>query len=270
MEKNLIILGIFLCVGLAIKLWHSGLVSQYKGLFIYAIFSAIRVFVPLLFEWKQTSSIYAYWWLGTEVASWVIYVVLVLELYSAIFHQFPALASFGRKLFQVAIGVSVLVGLGGMFLFASHPSQFPLLDGVLVTRRVVMTSLLIFLICLLFSLSWFRIRLKPNTIVHTVIFFIYFLSKAGFVLVLQILGLNVLSFLNLALLAISNLSILAWAVFLTQRGESTEVVVGHNWNPEKGKRLAEQLAALNSSLARTNQSGSPSGVHSSVREKTNI
>lgn len=270
MEKSLIILGFLLCSGLAIKLWKSGLVSSYKALFIYSIFSIIRALIPSIFQWKQTSSTYAYWWLGTEVVSWIIYVVLVLELYSAIFHQFPALASFGRKLFQIAIGVSVLVGLGGMFLFSSHPSQFPLLDGVLLTRRVVMTSLLIFLICLLFSLSWFRIRLKPNTIVHTVIFFIYFLAKAGFVLVLQVLGFNVLTFLNLVLLGISNLSILAWAIFLTQRGESTEVIVGHNWNPEKGKRLAEQLAALNSSLARTNQSGPPSGVRPSVREESNF
>lgn len=269
MENNLIIIGFLLCSGLAIKLWLSGLVSHYKGLFVYVLFSIFRVLVPLVFQWKQNSQAYANWWVATEVTSWIIYVVLVLELYSAIFHQFPALASFGRKLFQIAIGVSVLVGLGGMFLFSPNPSQFPILDAVLLTRRVIMTSLLIFLISLLFSLSLFRIRLRPNTIVHACIFFIYFLSKAGIVLVLQILGARVLTSVNLVFLVISNLSILAWAVFLTRRGEATEVMIGHQWNPEQGERLTKQLIALNSSLSRSNQTGSPAGVQSSVREKNN-
>ncbi len=268
MEKPLIILGFLLCFGLAIKLWFSGLVSHYKGLFVYSLFSVVRVSVPLIFEWKQTSSAYANWWLATEVTSWVLYVVMVLELYTAIFHQYPALASVGRKLFQIAIGISVLVGLGGMFFFSSNPSQFPVLDAILLTRRVVMTSLLIFLMSLLFSLSWFRIRLRPNTIAHTLIFFIYFLSKAGFVMVFQILGIQVLSFLNLVFLIISNLSIFAWAIFLTKRGESREILVGHQWNPEKGKRLTEQLAALNSSLARTNQTDSSGNVRHSVHEES--
>lgn len=265
MEKQLLILGVALCCGLALKLWRAGLLAQYRILFIYALFTAVRVSVPLIIGWRNPSSAYANWWVLTEAISWIIYVVLVLELYSAIFHQFPALASFGKKIFQIAIGVSVVFALAGMFLFSPTVSKYPGLDALLITRRVIMTSLIIFLILLMFSISWFRVRLKPNTITHAIIFFIYFLSKAGFVFVLQAAGFQLLPTLNMVLLGISNLCILGWIVALTRRGENAVVVVGHQWNPEKGERLVEQLAALNSTLARSNRGSVQNPVQTTVR-----
>lgn len=265
MEKQLLILGVALCCGLALKLWRAGLLAQYRILFVYALFTAVRVSVPLIVGWRNPSSAYANWWVLTEAISWIIYVVLVLELYSAIFYQFPALASFGKKIFQLAIGVSVVVALAGMFLFSPTVSKYPGLDALLITRRVIMTSLIVFLILLLFSMSWFRVKLKKNTIIHAIVFFVYFLAKAGVVFVLQSVGFKVLSTVNLILLGISNLCILVWIVGLTRTGEMAQVAVGHQWNPEKGERLVEQLAALNSTLARSNRGSVQNPVQTTVR-----
>lgn len=266
MEKDLLILGVALAIGLALKLWRSKLVAHYKSLFAYALFSVAAVVVPLIFGWGQFQQAYANWWVATEVVSWIIYVTLVLELYSSIFHQFPALASFGKKLFHTALGISVVVSLIAVFVFAPAANTDKLLEAVLAIRRVVLTSLIIFLTLLLFSISWFRVRLKANTIVHAVVFFVYFLSNAGLIFMLQMMGFKLRETVNLILAALSALSILGWIIGLTRRGEESEVAVGHQWNPEKGELIVKRLAELNATLAKSSGTSSSPPVRSTIQE----
>jgi hypothetical protein len=104
-------------------------------------------------------------------------------------------------------------------------------------------------LALLFSLIWFRVNVRKNTLVHAAIFFVYFFAKAGIAFIVQTMGIDIRGNTNTALLILSDLCVIAWIFGLRPEGEHSEVRVGHRWNPEEGERLVQQLAKLNESLA---------------------
>lgn len=248
MEKNLVILGLVLNILLVLRLWRTGLHSPFRHLFLYSFFVLIRSGVPVLAGWKQNSGSYAYWWAFSEPIFWLLAVLLALDLCASIFHQFPALTSWGGRIYKAALGVGVVLSLGTLFL-SGAPEQFIWLHILLAVQRVVLTSLLLVILALLFSLAWFRVNLTRNTLNHAVIFFVYFLAKAGVVFLLQTVGLQIRGNVNMALTILADACFLAWIVGLTPRGQNVELRVGHQWNPEEGERLVRQLALLNDSLA---------------------
>ena len=260
MEQTLQFAGLALQLCLAIKLWATNLASTYRWLFAYTLFGFVRSGWPLLAQslgierWDQSGYLYSYWWAFTEPIQWVFLVVLVLELCSAIFHQFPALATFGGKIYRVALATAIALSLGSLFL-SGMPDQNVALHILLAVQRVVLTSLSLVVLALLFSLTWFRVDVKKNTLVHAMTFFTYFFAKAGIVFILQTVGLEVRSGANVALAVISDLCFLAWIVGLRPAGEHVAVRVGHRWNSEEGERLVQQLAKLNDSLASRESSG---------------
>ena len=110
MEKALRIIGVLAYLALAFRLWRAGLLKSYRWLFIYSLFAAVRIFQSLLFTAFNTD-LYFYWWATTEVLAWVLFVLMILELHGLIFQHYPGLASFGRKLFQIGLGVSIPISL---------------------------------------------------------------------------------------------------------------------------------------------------------------
>jgi hypothetical protein len=245
MEQTLTLSGIVLLIALAVRLKVTGLSRPYRGLFAYSIFVLIRNGVPpvaaLFFRgWGPNGFYYSYWWAFTEVIQWLFLVILILDLCSAIFQDFPSLASFGGRIYRTALGVAIGVSLASLFL---------------AVQRVVLTSLMLVIVALLFSLTWFRVNVRKNTLVHAAVFFIYFFAKAGIAFILQTMGLDIRGGTNTALMLVADMCILAWIVGLRPAGEQVEVRVGHRWNPEEGERLVQQLAKLNESLA--NRSANP-------------
>jgi hypothetical protein len=259
MEQTLTLSGIVLLIALAVRLKVTGLSRPYRGLFAYSIFVLIRNGVPpvaaLFFRgWGPNGFYYSYWWAFTEVIQWLFLVILILDLCSAIFQDFPSLASFGGRIYRTALGVAIGVSLASLFL-SGLPEEQARLHVLLAVQRVVLTSLMLVIVALLFSLTWFRVNVRKNTLVHAAVFFIYFFAKAGIAFILQTMGLDIRGGTNTALMLVADMCILAWIVGLRPAGEQVEVRVGHRWNPEEGERLVQQLAKLNESLA--NRSANP-------------
>ena len=253
MEQILTLTGIGLSFLLILRLKMTGLDSSYRWLFRYALFTLIRGVVPHVAGqfwrgWHVNGYYYSYWWAATEVIQWFFLVILILDLCSAIFQDFPSLASFGGRIYRFALGAAITVSLAGLF-FSGLPEDNTLLHVFIAVQRVVLTSLLLVILALLFSLTWFRVNVRKNTLVHAITFFVYFFAKAGIAFIVQTMGIQIRSGTNSALVLVADLCLLAWIIGLRPEGENVELRVGHRWNPEEGERLVQQLAKLNDSLA---------------------
>jgi hypothetical protein len=269
MEQTLSLTGLGLSLLLLVRLASVGLVSAYRWLFGYAVFIFIRGIVPLIAGrftrgWDQNGYYYSYWWASTELIQWFFLVILVLDLCAAIFQDFPSLASFGGRIYRVALGAAISVSLASLF-FSGLPEDQTLLYVFIALQRVVLTSLLLVILALLFSLTWFRVNVRRNTLVHAVIFFVYFFAKAGIAFIVQTMGIEIRAGTNMVLVMVADLCLLAWIVGLRPEGEKVELRVGHRWNPEEGERLVQQLAKLNDSLA-NRASGAARGAGSIASE----
>lgn len=253
MEQILRVSSIAVSFILVLRLQLSGLAKSYRWLYAYTVFGLTRLLVPplaglFLRGWGPNGYYYSYWWAVTELVQWLFLVILVLDLSAAIFQDFPSLASFGSRIYRVAMGVAIAISLASLF-FSGLPDDQVFLHVLIAVQRVVMTSLSLVILALLFSLIWFRVNVRKNTLVHAAIFFVYFFAKAGIAFIVQTMGIDIRGNTNTALLILSDLCVIAWIFGLRPDGEHAEVRVGHRWNPEEGERLVQQLAKLNESLA---------------------
>ena len=251
MGTALSIIGVIAYTVLSWRLRKTGLVTQYRWLLWYSIFAALRIFQGQLFVWFQAykTNLYFVWWVATEVTAWVLFVLMVLELHAKIFKPYPGLASFSRRLFQVGLAVSIPLSLITLLpeLGSRSPNQYVM--AVMVLQRGVMTSLIVFLFVLLGAVLWFRLQLPRNAIVHTIVFFLYFLAKAGIAFVFQVFDLHVHREISTSLQAAAVLCVLGWIFGLRPLGETVRrPPAGEGWSPERSAELQRQMGALGSML----------------------
>jgi hypothetical protein len=249
MENASILFGIAAASGLAIRLALSGLGQSYRSLLLFCLFTVVRT--SSVFVWKQDTDNYAYFWMATEILSWVLYLLLVLDVYSSLFEQFRAFAALGRRVFQWGLSLSVIGSLAFSLFTAPAEGAFPVYAALLVTQRAVLTSLILFTLVLMAALVYLRIPLRRNTVVFASVFFLYFLAKAGLILIFQTLGPDIRSSVNVGLSLLANACFVAWMVGISPAGETTSVRVGHQWNAAEGDKLIQQLSAINESLSRS-------------------
>ena len=116
-------------------------------------------------------------------------------------------------------------------------------------NRGIMFSLVIFILLILFFLSWYPISLSRNLVIHTAVFALFLISASMGYLVKNVNGVEAHHAVNLVHLVITVGCWSAWMFFLTPQGEETKRVV-REWSGEEEKRLVDRLTAINASLVR--------------------
>jgi hypothetical protein len=248
MENASILFGIAAASGLAIRLTLSGLGRRYRSLLLFCLLTIIRT--SSVFVWKQDTDNYAYFWMATEIVSWILFLLLVLDVYSSLFEQFRAFAAVGRRVFQWGLSLSVVGSLIFTLVTAPADGPFPIYAALLVTQRAVLSSLILFTLILMAALVYLRLPLRRNTVVFATVFFLYFMAKASLTLLFQTLGPDIRPTVNIVLSLVANACFVAWMMGLSPAGEQTSVRVGHQWNAAEGDKLVRQLSAINESLSR--------------------
>lgn len=98
-----------------------------------------------------------YWvWVITEPVQWVLYILVVLELYGLVFRNYKGIASLGRWAILAGLVISVLVAALTLPLDLNSAEPLPLLRYVLIVDRGVTSSLALFLILMSGFLASFR------------------------------------------------------------------------------------------------------------------
>src|ERR1035438_5473366 len=145
----LTLLGTVLTV---IKLYRTGLYRRYRMFFFLFIFQIPNTIWPLFIDFRAPR--YEYFWAATEPVSWLLYGLVVLELYRLVLEKHRGLYSLGRWMMYFAIAVSVILSI--LTLLPKFKPRTPLHSRTLgyffATQRGVYFSLVLFILLILLFL----------------------------------------------------------------------------------------------------------------------
>jgi hypothetical protein len=193
-----------------------------------------------------------YLWEVTQPVEWFCYIAMVFELYRLILARHKGLYSLGRRAMYAGIAVSVTVSALALLPHITpqmeHKSKY--VAYLTAGERGVDGSLTIFLLFMMFLLSWYAVPLCRNVVVHAVVYSVFFLGSTMQMLLHSVFGIKNLDSLNNGMMAISCLCMLAWFSLLSRDGE--EVRVKQPWiRRDQEERILSQLDSMNAALLRT-------------------
>lgn len=232
------------------KLLRSGLYGTYRCFTWFVAFECIRL--PLMWLIPFRSPTYAHVYFATQPILWFLYVLVILELFQLVLRNHAGISSLGKKALTWALVVSA--GISGatlLFQLQEKTAESAVLFNFALLERLVTTSLLILLLCLIAFLSYFPVPLTRNVRIHALIFATYFAARAVVFWVRTLFGEQVGPVINLVVLALSVGCIISWTFLLTRAGEA--LATRQRPAPETETRLLAQLSAINDTLLRSSK-----------------
>jgi len=236
----------------AVKLFKTGLSSQYRFFFWYFLFRIPNAVWPLFF--KPRSDIYFFFWVFTEPVTWIFHASVVLELFRLVLQKHKGLYSFGRWAMMAGVGVSVSISLISLLprMEKAH-DQSRLMFWYLGLERGIMLGLAILLMFLMAFLVLYTVPISRNIRLHARIYSLFFLSSYLAFLLTSVYGRHIHPMVNLGLVAVSAVCVFAWFLLLSPAGEEVQATHTILIGPEQERRILQQLDALNATLLRVSR-----------------
>lgn len=256
-EQVLWVLNFVLLLAVSTKLAWTRLFRTYFWFFLFINFQAIQSagMLPL----DPASNLYAWVYIGTQPLLWILYILVVLELYSLSLRNHPGIASLSRWVLLGAMSVAVLASAVALPADLSGPSgRYPLLVYLGVVERGLTFSLVVFLLLITFFLLWTPVPIRRNVLLHAAVYSAYFLGVAAGLLVRNYLGYELVGGVSVAILVIHDLCLSLWLVLLKRSGEESTMVARRIWRQADEDRLVRQLDAVNAFLLRSAGKQGPS------------
>ncbi len=258
MERYLWLLVIAGHAILYYRLWSTGLRRTYKFFSLYVLFRLVRSslleLAPLVFPQAKAmfaSNLYGWIWVLTEPILWILYVLVVLELCGLIFQKYKGIASLGRWVVLGGLAVALVLSAASLSADLSNTSeQFPVLRYFFAIGRGVLSSLVIFLLCITGFLAWCPVPLNRNIVLHSIVYAVYFLGIAMTLLMRNLTGSGVTAYASLAITTLTLVCLGVWIAVLDPRGERDRLTIRQHWKAEEEEHVIQQLAAINSTLMR--------------------
>jgi hypothetical protein len=188
----------------------------------------------------------------TQPVLWILYILVLLELYALVLESYKGLATVGRWALMAGLGLAVGISALSLGADLSSESEYPLLRYWTVIDRGVQSSLELFLLFITMFLAWYPLKLSRNVVVHSVVYAAYFLSGACGVLIHNFWSESKLveEAVNLGLSSATLLCLIAWIILLKPSGEHVTVAKRPLWSAADEEHLIAQLSAINASLLR--------------------
>ena len=152
-----------------VKLYSTGLFSKYRIFFFYLVFRTI--YVTGSWFLNPTAKNYFYFFVAMQPIFWFFYIAMVWELFGLVLARHKGFSTLGRWAMYVVSAVSVFVSaLSLIHKITPEMPQSSVAVGLIVAiERGLDFSLAIFLILMLFVLSWYTVPLSRNVVAHAVI-----------------------------------------------------------------------------------------------------
>lgn len=235
-------------VVLIVHLRRSGLISSYR---LFAAFLAFRLFrLAALPALLASRTLYAYAYFAAEAITFILATLVVLELYARVLQNHPGIARISRFALLAAVVVSSVVALISLQLdLVSTTPQTYLLDLFFVLSRVVMSSLMVFLVLITFFLYWFPVPISPNVANHCLLLAAYMGARTFVLLLRNYRGVQASPTLDLVTTILQLACLVGWIVLLRPSGEVVPRRRGRQLTFEEEKRLLGHLSVLNSTLS---------------------
>ena len=249
------LLTVATCTLTAVKLGFTGLYRRYRALFCFLILRSLFFVVALfVLGGDLGSGAYQKFWLAFTPISWIIDILVVLELYSLVLEKHRGLLTLGRWV-QYA-GLALAIFISGLSLLPSIrggvAQKSAILDYYYAIERGIDLSLVVFLVFILFWLTRYPVPLSRNVVVHSLVYSTLFFSNTLGLLARVFFGFQLSRPVSTFILGIFAACTLVWLVLLNEKGEEVRVNVPH-FGPEQEQRILSQLEALNSTLLKVSR-----------------
>jgi hypothetical protein len=202
-------------------------------------------------------------WMSFKVIGWILSLWIVYSLLSAILQTFPGILRISRMLLNAIFSLALVLALltikpeylaAGAEKFAD-PIDRMLIVWYVLDRVISMTAILVLLAILVFIL-WFPVQMPKNLAVFSVGLVIYFGAKTALWLLRTYMSHKKVSHESVSLVTTTISFVLSacfayWIVFITPKGQTTEVRIGHSWRTDEQDRLLGQLESMNAALLRS-------------------
>jgi hypothetical protein len=235
--------------GLAVRMWRSGLHARYRFFFVFVLFRVVRAIALASVPFQR--NVYSWIWILTQPALWILYVLVLLELYGLVLGNYKGLATFGRWVVTAGLTAALIISslTVGADLGGGGWESYPVLRYWSAIDRAVQSGLVIFLLIITAFLAIYPVTLSRNVLVHCVVYAIYFISGAAAMLVRNISASDfVQQAANVVMSGATLACIIAWLVLLNRKGEEIKVARRPQWRPEDEEQLMRQLASINATL----------------------
>lgn len=196
-------------------------------------------------------------WLCCAVMSWVAILWMVYALLGAMLATLPGVLTFGRKLLNItflcAIVIAVITAkpdLHAAQVSASAPFLHTAVNVGFVVDRVIATTALTVLLCILGFVVWFPVQMPKNLVLFSFGFITYFGSRTVLLLIHDFLGTKTPPLLSVIDTCLLSLCFVYWIVTIMPEGETIPIRIGHGWEVNQQKLLIDRLEAMNSTLLR--------------------
>ena len=234
---------------LLLRLWHTGLYRRYRCFTFLVLVEILQG--AAVAGIPRHSDAYAWVYILFVPLIAVTYVLTVLEVYSLVLERYSGLGTLGRWAISAALGLSLIIAAVTLYPDLSSAAEAsPLLLYMRVFQRILYSALLFFLLAITGFLIWFPVPLPRNTVLHTIVFGLFFSSQALLLLFRNVGGPALTQVLSAAHLGVYVLCVAAWCIFLSPKGEQVTYVLGPQWSQETQDRLISQLDTLNEALLR--------------------
>jgi len=227
------------------KIFRAKLLRKYRYFGWYLAFEVVRLSAVSFVKLKST--LYAHVYFATQPIMWILFVLMMLELFQVALRRHHGIASLGRKALTVSLAASAIgSGLTLLIDLQQANAESAVLYNFMLLERLVMTSLLVLVLCLTAFLSYFPVPLTRNVRIHACVLTAYFAVKASTLWIRTIYGLQPTPMLNIVVQVLNITCLLAWTVLLVPTEDDVGTRRGLTTGDED--RLLAQLDALNDTL----------------------
>jgi hypothetical protein len=244
-------LNILLTAAVLANLWRTGLARKYKLFFIF--FAADFIQSTLMLFVGYGTSAYAEIYFPTQAIKISFSALLLIEIYSLVLQDYPALARFGKATVgYLLLTAAILAAAGLLWKDPSSAGKQILLTRGLLVERTLNGTMVVFEILVALFLAWFPVRIRHNELLIIAGLLISFLSRAAVAqLVNRFQGNHpVIALVNTVYLIIVTSCLGLWLLGLRREGESRTAILSRRWSLPQANRLICQLEDINSSLER--------------------
>jgi hypothetical protein len=222
----------------------------YRYFFFYLLFRLCRSL--LLAGLDRRSSAYGWVYVGTEPVLWILYILVVLELFTIVLRDYPGIQTLSRRVLAAGLAISAMVALLMLLPNLGNPAErYPILRIMYIAQRVVMSSLVVFFTILTAFLVWYPVPLSRNAVVYCAGYCVYFISGTMGLFARNIAGEAVTRITSTVLLGFGVACLIVWIALLNRQGETKRVSLRARMPAPDEARLVGQLESINRGLLRS-------------------
>jgi hypothetical protein len=244
---------IVLRTALLARLIHLGLVRRYPVLATLLGFTVVRSLV-LAFLMKTGGGLfgqrsYSALYVPTQPIIWVLYFLLILELYSIMLEDFPGVRRLGRLVLYTALGT--VAGVCSVLILVEQQTAadgYPVLSFLALQERSIFLGLGVLTLLLLLFVAHYQLSIPRNVWVLVASFGGYFLANALLVAVRWYLGGEFTPIRNVLSPLLVLAAFLGSVAMLSKAGEAEKRPISSLWgarNRELEATLAQELRGFN-------------------------